>query len=171
MTFFEIIDLITFYGVDVVVLGMATSALTQILKTTILKNAQKKWYTFLPFVIGVIIYVLYAIVSRVNFIYAVENFPVVFEQGIKTGAAATVIYVVYEQFAMGKTSFSLTENAIATFLEGYVTEGTEIVAAAEIASAPETAHEVIEKYLSENVKSEDICEICKLLERFLKYVK
>lgn len=168
MTFFEVIDLIAFYGVDVVVLAIITSALTQILKTALLKNAPNKVYTFLPFVIGVIVYTLYTMISRVSFSYPFLNFAAVFEQGIKTGAAATVVYVVYEQFVRGKTSYSLSENAVAAIVAGFVTDGNAASAAAEIAHAPDKAKEIIEKYRRDEVNDKDIAAICSLLESIFK---
>lgn len=170
MTFFEIIDLITFYGVDVVVLAIATAALTQLLKTTLLKKAPNKVYTFIPFLIGVILYAIYAAISRVSFCYIAENAAYILEQGIKVGAAATVIYVLYEQFVRGKVCASVPENAVAEIIQGYVAEGYEAAAAAEILAAPETAYEIIEKYRREEVGDDEITALCRLLVKVLQYV-
>lgn len=118
MTYIEIIDFITFYGVDVAVLGILTSALTQILKTTFLKNASNKLYAFLPVIIGTVLYAAYAFISHG---FCVDNFAYVLEKGFSVGAAATVIYVVYEQFTCGKlklpTTVQVVEVMIASCIE------------------------------------------------------
>ena len=167
MTFFEIIDLIAFYGVDVVVLAVATAFLTQILKTTVLKNAPNKLYTFLPFIVGVIVYVVYTVISRVSFLYAFSNFVTVFEQGIKTGGVATVVYIVYEQFIRGKTSFTLTENALAALLADFVAEGGADAAAAEIIKSPEKVEEIMSAYKRENADERKLSEFIKLIKKLL----
>lgn len=167
MTFFEIIDLIAFYGVDVVVLAVATAFLTQILKTTVLKNAPNKLYTFLPFIVGVIVYVVYTVISRVSFSYAFSNFVTVFEQGIKTGGVATVVYIVYEQFIRGKTSFTLTENALAALIADFVAEGGADAAAAEIIKSPEKAEEIMSAYKREDADERKLSEFIKLIKKLL----
>lgn len=119
MTYIEIIDLFTFYGVDVAVLGIVTCALTQILKTTLLKKAPNKVYTFLPFAIGCVLYFCYAAVAHTSATFALENFARVFERGLSVGAAATMVYVIYEQFVRGKGQTDLKTLAVAALLEGY----------------------------------------------------
>lgn len=107
MTYIEIIDFITFYGVDVAVLGILTSVLTQILKTTLLKNAPNKLYAFLPVIIGTLLYAAYALLTQD---FCGGNFAYVFEKGFSVGAAATVIYAVCEQFAKGKAPIQAEEQ-------------------------------------------------------------
>lgn len=161
-------DLIAFYGVDVVVLAIATSFLTQILKSTLLKNAPNKLYTVLPFIIGVALYVLYSLISRVSFSYVFSNFGMVFEQGIKTGGVATVVYIVYEQFIRGKTSFALSENALAALIAGFVAEGKEKAAAAEILKSPDKAEEIMSSYKREDADVKKTEEFLKLLKILLR---
>lgn len=103
MTFIEIIDLITFYGVDVAVLGITTSALTQILKLTLLKSAPKKLYTFLPLITGVLLYTVYCMLAHASFNYAFENLAYILERGFSVSAVATIVYAVYEQFVRGQS--------------------------------------------------------------------
>lgn len=165
MTFFEIMDLIAFYGVDVFVLAVLTSCLSRILKTTVLKNAPDKLYTLLPFIVGVIVYIIYTVISRVSFSYAFLNFGVVFEQGIKTGGVATVVYIVYEQFIRGKTSLTLTENALAALLADFVAEGEQDAAAAEIIKSPEKAEEIMSEYKREDADERKLSEFIKLIKK------
>ena len=108
---------------DVAVLGIATSALTQLLKTTLFKNAPNKLYAFLPVIIGCVLYIIYTMLAHMSFCYAFENFAFVLEKGFSVGAAATVIYVVYEQFTKGKfISRSATVSVIAAIIADVVEE-------------------------------------------------
>lgn len=120
MTYFEITDLFTLYGVDVAVLGIVTCAITQILKTTLLKKAPNKIYTFLPFIIGCVLYFCYFAAVNRSAMFALENFARVFERGLSVGAAATMVYVIYEQFVRGaKKGKDAKTVAIEFLLEGY----------------------------------------------------
>lgn len=107
LTYIEIIDFITFYGVDVAVLGIITSVLTQILKTTLLKNAPNKLYAFLPVIIGTVLYAIYSLLSHG---LGCGDFAIALEKGFSVGAAATFIYAIYEQFARGKSKLPTEEN-------------------------------------------------------------
>lgn len=98
---------------DVAVLGIFTTALTQLLKTTLLKNAPNKLYAFLPVIIGSVLYAVYTMLTHMSFCYAFENIAYVLEKGFSVGAAATVIYVVCEQFAKGKNTLrSATQDVV-----------------------------------------------------------
>lgn len=109
MNFIEIIDFVTFYGVDVAVLGILTSALTQVLKTTVFKNAPNKLYAFLPVIIGILLYSLCSLLTHgFNF----EGLGLVLEKGFSVGAAATVIYVVCEQFTRGNLKLPTAEQVV-----------------------------------------------------------
>lgn len=107
MNFIKIIDFITFYGVDVAVLGILTSVLTQILKTTVLKNAPNKLYAFLPVIIGVLLYAVYALATK-----SFYDFGTILEKGFSVGAAATVIYVIFEQFTRGNVRLPSAEKVV-----------------------------------------------------------
>ena len=121
MTFIKIMHFITYYGVDIAVLGIATCLLTQLLKTTLLKKAPNKLYAFLPVIIGCVMYAVYTMIANMSFVYAFENFGLVLENGFAVGAAATVIYVVCEQLFRGKsTSKSVTCEVVAVMISGYV---------------------------------------------------
>lgn len=135
MAFVEICDLFTYYGVDVAVLAAVTCALTQVLKTTVLKNAQKKLYTFLPYILGVALYAAYAAVTRLDISFLAKNFALVLSKGVSAGALATVIYSAY--CSLKKGGGTSKEEVIADMLCGYVPEGQEAEAAAKIAALPE----------------------------------
>lgn len=134
MTFVQIVDMFTYYGVDVVVLAALTCAITQVLKTTLLKNAQKKLYTFLPYIIGIVLYAAYAAASRPDIGYLAANFAAIANKGISVGALATIVYVAYGHLAKGGPQAQKTE-IICLLLTGYIGEDIKEKAAAEIAAA------------------------------------
>lgn len=137
MTIFEIIDAFTFYGLDVIFLAAVTCATVQLFKKTLLKNCQKKVITFLPFVIGSILYGAYAALINLSFKYLLDNHVAVMEHGFSVGALSTLIYVWYEQFVRNKKTGGVTESVISTLIESYVPDGELEEIAATIARAIE----------------------------------
>lgn len=180
MTYIEIIDFITFYGVDVAVLGIITSAFTQILKTTLFKNAPNKLYAFMPVIIGTALYAIYAILANWNFCYVFENMAYVLEKGFTVGAAATVIYVICEQFARGSvnlpTSKKVVEAMIADLVDGEIlnTVAQKIVEefdGSDLKSAAERISATLCKYAQGEVVAEDFAAISLLIAQALARVK
>lgn len=137
MSVIQIIDAFAFYGFDVILLAALDCAAVQLLKKTLLKNCNKKLYTFLPFIFGVIFYAAYACIKNLSFCCLIENYVEILEHGFSVGALSTVVYIWYEQFLRNKQQTSASESIISTLIEGYVpTDGLED-AAKEIASALE----------------------------------
>ncbi len=129
MTLIQIIDTFTFYGLDVLLLAVATCIFTQLLKKTLFKNSQKKVITFLPFIVGLLLYAAYFALYNLSFKILLEKYVTVLEHGFSVGALSTVIYVWYEQFIRGKQKTSASQGVIATLIEGYVpSDAVETVA-------------------------------------------
>ncbi len=122
MSIVEIIDVFVFYGMDVITLACVSAILVQILKVTLLKNIQKKLITFLPFVIGTVLYGIYRGIYEWNAYFVLQNYVDVLEHGIAIGSLATLIYVLYEQFIRGESGSNIAEEVIASLIEGYVAE-------------------------------------------------
>lgn len=137
MTVFEIIDAFTFYGLDVIALAAATSVTVQILKLTLLKNCQRKIITFLPFLVGSLLYTGYSALINLSFRYVLDNYVSVLEHGFSVGALSTLIYVWYEQFVRNKSKESVAEGIISTLIEEYVPNEEVARIASEIAHAIE----------------------------------
>jgi hypothetical protein len=179
LTIIEIIDTFTFYGVDVIALAAATCLMVQLLKLTIFKNCKKKVLTFLPFVIGTILYAAYATVCAFNFFYVFKNYSEVLEHGFAVGALSTVIYVWYEQFIREKKTTSTSASIIATLIEGYV-PSDEIESIAEsIANAIEKdvtgngakkAAEILTENKGEEITEKDIALLSKLIIETLAHI-
>lgn len=121
LTVIQIIDAFAFYGADVILLAFVTALTVQICKATFLKKINKKLFTFLPFTFGTLFYAVYAAVRNLSFIYLVNEYISIIEHGISVGAAATLLYVLYEQFVREKNGgLSAAEGVISALIEGYV---------------------------------------------------
>ena len=120
MDFFTIMDDLTLYGVDIAVISGVTCTIVQILKRTVLKNCNKKVLTFLPFVIGTVLYAVFAAVAHLDIGYLLTDLPYVCERGFTIGSLSTVLYVLYEQFIREREQTPVTEGVISVLMEGYL---------------------------------------------------
>lgn len=179
MTIIEIIDLFTFYGLDIIMLSALTAIVTQILKVTILKKLKKKLMTFLPFALGTLVFAIYAGLRNMSFWYVLRNYVSILEHGLSVGTLATFIYVLYEQFVRERSSVSEIEGVISTLIEGYVPSENLQKAAAEIAKAIERdvlgdgatrAKEIIRTFAGDDVTDGDIQLLSKLIIETLAHL-
>lgn len=92
----EIFGLIRQYGADVLVIGGIVFALTALLKRTLLKKLERKYITFLPFVLGIAVYLAYGAAAAGDF---AENAGMFIQKGFSCGSLATVIHVLIKQFS------------------------------------------------------------------------
>lgn len=137
MTFWEILDAFTFYGLDMVLLALITTVLVQLLKMSVLKHCQKKILTFLPFIIGCILYAAYTALEYMDAGIIFDDYVEVLEHGFSVGALSTLIYVWYEQFIRTGKTGSTTQGVISTLIGGYVPTEKLDDAATRIADALE----------------------------------
>ena len=179
MTVFEIIDAFTFYGADIIALAAVTSVLVQILKLTLLKNCQKKVVTFLPFIIGTLLYTAYSALIRLSFRYVLDNYVSVLEHGFSVGALSTLIYVWYEQFVRNKSKISATAQVISTLIAEYVPDEELSDIAAEIAHAIEKdvmgdgakkTADILTAHRLEDVTENDIKVLARLIIETLAHI-
>ena len=119
MTFIEVLCTLRHYGVDVLVLALGVTLVTSLLKKTVLKKAPKKVCVFLPFAIGILFYCAYRMLTALDVSPLIEETGEVIEGGISCGSAATIYYVIYEQFIRGRKSKA---SPLLPLLEGYVSE-------------------------------------------------
>lgn len=179
MSFIQIFATFTFYGLDVSVLALVTSLLTQVIKKTVFRRAQKKLVTFLPFMLGTLFYAAYAAVRNLSLCYVLENYVSVIEHGISVGAVATLYYVLYEQFVRVKSNLSETERVISTLIEGYVPTDSVEAAARAVAEAIERdvtgngavrAQEILSEYSNGEISERDLRLLCKLIIETLAHI-
>lgn len=90
------------YGWDVLLLAGAVSLLTALLKKTVLQNAPKKVYVFLPFALGVLLYAVWRALVTLSAEPFTTGLAATLEGGFGCGCAATLYYVIYEQFIRKK---------------------------------------------------------------------
>ena len=179
MSFFQIFATFTFYGVDVTLLAILTSVVTQVIKKTVFKRAQKKLVTFLPFMLGTLFYAVYAAVRNLSLYYILEEYISVLEHGFSVGAAATLFYVLYEQFVRVKSSLSETERVISTLIEGYVPTDSVETAAKAVAAAIERdvtgngavrTQEILSEYSNGEITERDLQLLAKLIIETLAHI-
>lgn len=172
MSFFEILDTFNLYGFDITALAAVTCIIVQVLKLTALKKCKKKVITFLPFVIGVILYAVYVSICKMSAVYVFENIAEVLECGFAIGSLSTVLYVGYEQLIREKTYSSGMEGVISTLIEGYVPSDAVESVAKQIANAIEKdvegngakkAAEILVQSADGNVSEKDIALLAKLI--------
>ena len=172
MTIIQIIDTFTFYGMDVIALAAATCILVQLAKITLFKKRQKRVLTFLPFIVGSLLYAGYAALLHLSFKFVADNYVEILEHGFSVGALSTVLYVWYEQFMRNKKSVSATQGVIATLIDGYVPDEQAEEIAAQIAQAIERdvtgdGAKKIAEILSENHPEEVTEKDIKMLSRLI----
>ncbi|MDE7453049.1 MAG: hypothetical protein K2N22_01420 [Clostridia bacterium] len=179
MTFIQIIDLFTFYGIDVAVLALATAVLTQVLKITVFKKVQKKILTFIPFTIGTLLYAVYAAVRNLSVEYLLENYAEILEHGLAIGSLATLLYVLYEQFIRKKNGLSETEQVVSALIEGYVPADSVEKVAKEVSEAilkdvtgngAKLCEEIIAASATEEINERDIQLLSKLIIETLAHI-
>ena len=85
------------YGWDVLLLAGGVTLLTSLLKKTVLKNAPKKLFVFLPFALGIVLYAIYRALVPLAAEPFTTGLAATVEGGFACGCAATLYYVVYEQ--------------------------------------------------------------------------
>ena len=179
MSFIRIFSTFTFYGIDVAALALVTAVLTQLIKKTLFKRAQKKLVTFLPFMLGTLFYAIYAAVRNLSILYLVEEYVSVLEHGFSIGAAATLYYVMYEQFVRIKDNLSATEKVISTLIEGYVPSDSVEAAARAVAEAIERdvtgngalrAQEILAQFAEGEITERDLQLLSKLIIETLAHL-
>lgn len=180
MTVIEIIDAFTFYGLDVTCLAALTFATVQLCKLTFLKKLPKKLFTFLPFILGTLFYAAYAAVKNLSLEFLLVNYVSVIEHGISVGAAATLAYVLYEQFVREKKrGLSASEGIISTLIEGYVPADSvervakliaDVIAKDVTGAGAAKAAEILTQNAGEEISERDIKLLSKLIIETLAHV-
>ncbi len=146
MSAIQYLNAFRLYGWDVLLLAGAVSLLTALLKKTVLKNAPNKLYVFVPFALGTVLYAVYRAIVTLSAEPFTTGLAATFEGGFACGCAATLYYVVYEQFFRKRMDGTDADNEqsadgedqggsapdagaesvspVAPLLEGYVPEET-----------------------------------------------
>ena len=106
------------YSADVLFIALGVSLCTSLLKKTVMKNCVKKIYVFLPFALGIVFYAVYRVIVTLSPAPFTEELSATVEGGFACGCAATLYYVIYEQFFRGRGNLP----PVAELLTGIVPE-------------------------------------------------
>lgn len=110
MTILQYLSAFRLFGGDVLVLGLAVTVGVSVLKKTVLKNVTKKLYVLLPFILGAIVFAAYRCLAECSFAPLTAALCKTMEGGFACGCAATLYYVVYEQFLRVKLPAAADEE-------------------------------------------------------------
>lgn len=156
MTILQYLSAFRLFGGDVLVLGLAVTIAVSVLKKTALKNAPKKLFVFLPFALGTIVFAAFRCLAELSAAPLTSDLAATFEGGFACGCAATLYYVVYEQFlrvkqsAAGNAENAAAENAAAAentgSAENAPTDGAR--------SAEETVRTLLKTFVSAETAEE-----------------
>ena len=155
MTILQYLSAFRLFGGDVLVLGLAVTIAVSVLKKTALKNAPKKLFVFLPFALGTIVFAAFRCLAELSAAPITSDLAATFEGGFACGCAATLYYVVYEQFLRVKQSAAgnaentaAAENAAAenAAAENAPTDGAR--------SAEETVRTLLKTFVSAETAEE-----------------
>ena len=102
MSLIQLVSAFRLYGADVLFLALGVTVLTSLLKKTVMKKFSKKAFVFLPFALGLVLYAVYRMIATLSAAPLSSDFVHTIEGGFGCGCAATLYYVVYEQFLRGK---------------------------------------------------------------------
>ncbi|MDE7158381.1 MAG: hypothetical protein K2N74_02300 [Clostridiales bacterium] len=98
MTIVQYLSAFCTFSADVLVLAFGVTLVTSLFKKTVFKKCSRKLFVFLPFVLGLLFYAAYRAIVTLSFIPFTEELSNTLEGGFACGCAATLYYVVYEQF-------------------------------------------------------------------------
>ncbi len=137
MELFQFISYLRQFNADAVLIGAAVWGLTFLLRRTLLKKMPKKYLTFVPFVLGILLCAAYAAVTGGFSAGAAA----IIGRGITCGAIATVIHVVYEQFFRNGKGGSAAAQCVKTLLadSGAIDDAEAEAIAAAVGSDREEA--------------------------------
>ena len=179
MTALQLFSTLRLYGADVLLLALGVTLLTALIKKTALKNASKKLYVLLPFLIGFVLYAVYRMIATLSVAPLVEEIIATLEGGFGCGCAATLYYVVYEQFFREKGTGG-TLSPLLPFLDGVVPDEMKAEAAEELLKANDCQtdeerllflKETLARYASPALEEKEL-ELCAtLIKEFLDTIQ
>ena len=142
------------YGADVLLLAAAVTLVTSLLKKTALKRASKKLFVFLPYFLGIALYCAYRMLATLSVCPLTEEWCETLQNGVAVGSAATLYYVVYEQFFRNKTDGATA--VLTPLLEGIVPdEHVEELARILLAECKQTTQEERARFVQETLSRYD----------------
>ena len=155
MTILQYLSAFRLFGGDVLVLGLAVTVLVSVFKKTVLKKAPKKLFVFLPFVLGTVVFGVYRCIAELSIAPLAENIRATLDSGFACGCAATLYYVVYEQFLRVKSAAPAQTTG---------SSGATVSTASEAVSTASEAGGALERALGAILSAEDAAEAARVLK-------
>ena len=174
MTALQFLNAFRAFGADVMLLSLGVTLLTSLLKKTVMKNCSKKAFVFLPFIIGLIVYAAFSALVTWSASPFTESLFQTLEKGLACGLAATLYYVLYEQFIRPSKSNGQTDP-LYTLLNGIVPDEQkeEVVAVLIEKSAgvekeqlPLKIRETLSPYASPNLNEMEMSALVFILTQY-----
>lgn len=132
MTIAQLIDLLRSYGVDILILGAADALLTALIGKIPEKILPKKYLTFIPFLLGFLLYALFFPLIR-NL--SAEDFSVVLERGFGVGLTAILCNLLFARLTGKKDGTSGAASLVKQLLKDCIKEPALTEAAEKISEA------------------------------------
>lgn len=148
MTAIKYLSAFRLYGADVLLLALGVTLVTSLIKKTVMKNCSKKAYVFLPFALGIVFYAAYRMIAEKSFVSVFTDLSTV-EGGFACGCAATLYYVIYEQFFRANGE---SVSALSPLLEGYIPEENVSAAAEELLGGVGKTGEELTAFVEETLR-------------------
>lgn len=148
MTALQFFNAFRTFSTDVLLLALGVTLITSLLKKTVMKNCNKRVFVFLPFAIGTVVYAVFSALVTLSAEPFTKDLLQTVEKGFSCGLAATLYYVVYEQFFRSPKKAEKTDP-LSILLDGIVPEEKKEEA---IASLTEKSTGVGREQLSEVVR-------------------
>lgn len=171
MSFVEILNTLRAYGADVLLLAFGVTLIVSLLKKTVMKNVPKKVFVFLPFAVGIVFYAVFHALASMSAAPFTTEIADTLKGGFACGCAATLYYVIYEQFFRGKTL-----SPLLPLLEGVVPEEKREEAAnvlyegffrQEEGARATFLRETLRTYCGDTMSEDELQKIVELIEEFL----
>lgn len=158
MTALQFFNAFRTFGADVLLLALGVTLITSLLKKTVMKNCNKRVFVFLPFAIGIVVYAVFSALVSLSADPFTKDLLQTAEKGFSCGLAATLYYVVYEQFIRSPKKAEKVDP-LYTLLDGIVPEEKKEEAIAALAEKSvgvdkEQLSEVIRETLNSYVSPE-----------------
>ena len=141
MTILQYLSAFRLFGGDVLVLGLVVTIAVSVLKKTVLKNATKKLFVFLSFVLGTVLFAAYRCLAELSAAPLTSGLAETFESGFACGCAATLYYVVYEQFLRVKQAPAAVQSGTEDKTDGKTAQPAQTVQTAKAEDAGDAAAE------------------------------
>ena len=176
MTFFQIVSAFRLYSADVLLLAFGVTLLTSLLKKTVMKSCNRKVFVFLPFGIGLFVYAAFRLLTEWSLAPIASGIILTIEGGFGCGCAATLYYVIYEQFVREKR---VIVNPLLPLLECIPAEGREMAAEAlfeggKLLSGEDRIvyfRDTLKTYADPPMSEDEVTRIALLLAEFLRTIE